>query len=264
MRKDPKVFIDHILDCAKEDILDLKKKMLGVKKDFKTTLVMGISEWLKEYQLISDIWSGKFPEHRKKVSLSILEKVFMAMLVFVRSLSLVHFKEFFSSYKIRSEISEFYVLAWLAMLLWLLWHPLSSTVLLLVIVAYRLIDGLNYRLCIVFVDRYTPSWGLRSLNRSLLILMFNYCEIIIGFAILYLATHSIGYSNSNIITTPIEALYFSTMTITTSSYGDIRLISTVGQKLALLEPLLGFVLVVLVIGVFLTGVKDIKEKTDED
>ena len=93
--------------------------------------------------------------------------------------------------------------------------------------------------------------------------MFNYCEIIIGFAVLYLATYSIGYSNSNkIITTPIEALYFSTVTITTLGYGDMIPISPLGQKLALLEPLLGFILVVLVIGVFLTGVRDIKEKTE--
>lgn len=95
--------------------------------------------------------------------------------------------------------------------------------------------------------------------------MFNYCEIIIGFAILYLATYSIGYSTSNkIITTPIEALYFSTVTITTLGYGDMMPISPFGQKLALLEPLLGFISVVLVIGVFLTGVTDIKEKTEVD
>jgi len=92
--------------------------------------------------------------------------------------------------------------------------------------------------------------------------MFNYCEIIIGFAILYLATYSIGYSNSNrVITRPVEALYFSTVTITTLGYGDMRPMSPFGQKLALLEPLLGFILVILVIGVFLTGVRDIKEKT---
>jgi len=234
-----------------------------ILKQVRITLKRGISNWLKEYQLISNIWSGKFPEHYKKISLSVLEKVFMTVLIFIRSLSLVHIKEFFNSYKIRSEISEFYVLAWFVVLLCLLWYPLSSTAFLFVIVVYRLIDGLNYRLCIIFVDRYKRDWGLRSLNRSLLILMFNYCEVIIGFAVLYLATYSIGYSNSNkIITTPMEALYFSTVTITTLGYGDMIPISPFGQKLALLEPLLGFILVVLVIGVFLTGVRDIKEKTE--
>lgn len=230
----------------------------------KKTLKRGISDWLKEYQLIVDIWSGEFPESNKKISLSILERAFMTVLIFTRSLSLVHIKGFFCEYKIRSEISEFYVLAWFIALLWLLWHPLTSTTFLLVIVTYRIIDGLNYRLSIVFVDRYKRDWGLRSLNRSLILLLFNFFEIIIEFAILYLATDSIVYSNSKeIITTPLEALYFSTITITTSGYGDMMPISSLGQKLALLEPLLGLILIILVIGVFLTGVRDIKEKNGE-
>lgn len=156
------------------------------------------------------------------------------------------------------------MLAWFIALLWLLWHPLTSTTFLLVIVTYRIIDGLNYRLSIVFVDRYKRDWGLRSLNRSLILLLFNFFEIIIEFAILYLATDSIVYSTSKeIITTPLEALYFSTITITTSGYGDMMPISSLGQKLALLEPLLGLILIILVIGVFLTGVRDIKEKNGE-
>lgn len=231
----------------------------------KKLLRRGISDWLKEYQLIVDIWSGEFPESHNKIPLSILERTFMTVLIFTRSLSLVHIKGFFSEYKVRSEISEFYVLAWFIALLWLLWHPLNSTTFLLVIVTYRIIDGLNYRLSIVFVDRYKRDWGLRSLNRSLILFLFNFFEIIIEFAILYLATDSIAYSSSSkeIITTPLEALYFSTITITTLGYGDMTPISSLGQKLALLEPLLGLTLIILVIGVFLTGVKDIKEKTGE-
>lgn len=231
-------------------------------KRVKSVLKRGGSEWHKEYQLIKDIWSGKYPERPEKEPLSILERAFMIVLVSIRSLSLVHIKGFFGSYNIRSEISEFYVVGWFVALLWLLLHPLSSIVFLSVVVVYRIIEGLAYRLSIVYVDQYGRRWGVRSVNRSLLLLTVNYCEIIIGFAILYLATHSIGYSNSDkVITKPIEALYFSVVTITTLGYGDMRPISPFGQGLALLEPLLGFVMVVLVIGVFLTGVKGIKEKT---
>lgn len=230
----------------------------------KKTLRRGVLDWLKEYQLIVNIWSGEFPKSHNKISLSILERIFMTVLIFTRSLSLVNIKGFFSEYKVRSEISEFYVLAWFIALLWLLWHPLKSTTFLLVIVTYRIVDGLNYRLSIVFVDRYKREWGLRSLNRSLILLLFNFFEIIIEFAILYLATNSIAYSSSKkIITTPLEALYFSTITITTLGYGDMTPISSLGQKLALLEPLLGLILIILVIGVFLTGVRDIQEKTRE-
>lgn len=224
------------------------------------SLKRGIFEWSKEYKLIFNIWAENFPKKPIKPSLSILEKIYMTLLVFIRSLSFVHVGGFFKSYKISSQISEFYVLFWFSVLILLLWHPLASPLLLYFIVGYRLIDGLNYRLCIVFVDRYQRGWGLRSLNRSLILLMLNFFEIILGFANLYLATKSIGYSNSTeVLTKPIEALYFSVVTITTLGFGDIEPILRIGQKLVILEVLSGFILVILIIGVFLTGVRDIKE-----
>lgn len=73
----------------------------------KKTLKRGISDWLKEYQLIVDIWSGEFPESNKKISLSILERTFMTVLIFIRSLSLVHIKGFFvnTRYDLKSQNS---------------------------------------------------------------------------------------------------------------------------------------------------------------
>lgn len=229
----------------------------------------------KEYKLIKNIWSGKYPERGNKEPLSILEKAFMTLLIVIRSFSLVRIKDFpiFSSYNSQSVFSEFYVVSWFVFLLLLLflypfWYPFRPILIiwiLLGLVAYRTIEGLAYRLSIIFVNKYSRKRGLRSMNRSLLLFMFNYCETIIGFAIFYLATRSIGYSNCDrVITKPIEALYFSVVTITTLGYGDMRPISRFGQGLALLEPLLGFVMVIIVIGVFLTGVKGIKEKRRGD
>jgi len=222
----------------------------------------------KEYKLIKNIWSGKYPERGNKEPLSVLEKAFMTLLIVIRSFSLGRIiKVFFisCSYKTRSGISELYVLLWFVVSLCLLFlypfRPIWGTWILLGLVAHRTIEGLAYPLSIIFVNKYDRKRGPRSINRSLLLLMFNYCEIIIGFAIFYLATRSIGYSNCDrVITKPIEALYFSVVTITTLGYGDMRPISWFGQGLALLEPLLGFVMVIIVIGVFLTGVKGIKEK----
>jgi len=87
--------------------------------------------------------------------------------------------------------------------------------------------------------------------------MINYFTVVIGFAIFYLATQSIGNSNEGTaITKPIEALYFSVVTITTLGYGDMKPISMWEQRLALLEPLLGLVMVILILGVFLTWKKN--------
>jgi hypothetical protein len=221
------------------------------------------SAWLDEYRLIRNIWNGSFPEQGAgpPISLSILEKSWMTTIVFIRSLSFVQIQNFFQSYKIQSEISEFYVLAWLFLLLWLLWNPLTPLASVFAIVIYRMVDAFNYRLCILFVDRYKRNWGLRSLGRSLILILINYLEIIVGFGILYLNTGSIEISTrpGKLLGSPIEALYYSTVTITTLGYGDFTPSNDTGRILVMLELLLGFIFVALVIGLLLTGARFVRE-----
>jgi hypothetical protein len=187
----------------------------------------------------------------------------MTILVFIRSLSLNRIKDLFEKKTTRSSVSEMYVVAWGILLFILLWYPFSSKWLLLAVVIYRTIDAVNYRLCILFVDRYQQKWGLRSLNRSLILLLINYLELIVGFSILYLHTNSVGTSSGGLLVAPVESLYYSVVTITTLGYGDYAPITSTGQWLVMVETLLGFVLVALVVGSFLTGLKDIKELPPE-
>lgn len=206
------------------------------------------------------ILRDQYPFRRGRTPLSYLEKSFMIILVFIRSLSLAHLRGVFLTYKSRSQISELYVVVWLIILLFFLFWPMLGPFV-SALVIYRLIEGFNYRLCIIFVDRYAGKWVLRSLNRSLILLILNYFEIIVGFASLYLYTQSIGYSDyDGSISSPIEALYFSTVTITTLGYGDLYPITFLGRIFVMIETIMGILMLVLVIGTFLTGITDIKER----
>lgn len=215
--------------------------------------------WLDEYRLIARIWRGEYPQRDRKYPLSPLERFFMTILVFVRSFSLVRLADAFHSYRIRSALSESYVVLWLIILAVLLWYPIAPFGLLVCIVSYRLIDGFTYRLCILFVNCYKETRGLRSLNRTLLLLVFNFTEIVVGFAILFLNTASAGPEVGEAMTKPATALYFSVATITTLGFGDIRPVNDVGQWLVTAEVLLGFLFVVLVLTSFLTGIASIRE-----
>lgn len=235
--------------------------MRRIKKNFKSNFINPIPEWLGEYRLIRDIWKEIFPVKEEGISLSIIEKTFMTTIIFIRSFSLIHIANFFKKYKIKSEISEFYVLTWFIFLLFILFNNPFNSLFVFIIVFYRLIDSLNYRLCILFVDRYKSGWGLRSLNRSLILILINYFEIIIGFAILYLTLSCVKYSVTNsIVTNPISSLYYSIVTITTLGYGDILPINATGQILVILELIFSFILVILILGVLISGVRYIKEK----
>ncbi len=221
---------------------------------------------------------------------AMIEQIFMTVFQFFRCFSLSNLKCILRDDKDRSTFIEFYVLVWFGFLILLLnfiagivllvglligfclqlpkyfmvlivlllvlfivgidlWHPWYFIV---GIVIYRLIDLFSTQLGIIFIDRLKKG-GIRSLNRSLLLLGINYFEIIVGFAIMYLATRSVGYSNcNNIITTPTDALYFSAVTITSLGCCDMKPLSPWGMGLAALEPILGLIIIVLVIEAFFT------------
>jgi len=197
-----------------------------------------LSSSFDEYRLIRRIWASKYPEPGNQLPLSPLERSVMTLLIAIRSLSLVHLCKLATHYRIASFISEFYVILRFAILtLVFMIHSYIPEWLCYSLAIYCLIDGINYRLCIIFVDRYGKSWGLRSLNRSLMLLLINYCELIVGFALLYLVSAAVGFSESSPISTHLEAMYFSIVTITTLGYGDIKPINSLGRWLCLLEVL---------------------------
>ncbi len=221
-----------------------------------------IKSILEEYTLIYRIWSRKYPNTTEQLPLSPLECSFMTLLVLIRSISLKHLIAFAPKYKVASFLSEFYVfLRLIFLLLIFLFYNVIPICICYILVIYFLIDGLNYRLCIIFVDRYDKEWGLRSLNRSLILLMINYVELIIGFAVLFLISGSVGFDKNQIITLRSEALYFSVVTVTTLGYGDIKPLTPFTRWLSITETLMGFILIVLVIGTFLTGIKNIRNIT---
>ena len=218
--------------------------------------------WSEGIKLIGYIVSGKFPRYPKRRSLLIIERIFILLFVLFRLISIGYIINCFFKKSIKPWITDCYVVFFFIFFIALLfyWHPYIPFIWLFWIVIYRIVEQINYLFCIVFVDRYRLRWHLRSLNRSLLTLILNYFQVIIGFAIIYLASSSIGYSKcNNLVHSPKEAFYFSMGTITTLVYDDVIPIAPISQQLAVWEPFLGFIILVFMIGIFLTGVKDIKE-----
>lgn len=233
---------------------------MKIFKTIKENVKFGSQQWFKEFKLIKNIYNGSYPILEDQFTLSLLERSFMILLVSIRSFSLSHLTDFTRKYKTRSQLSELYVIFWFLILCIIFYYySIFNSIIFTILVCYRIIQGVNYRLCILFVDRYKKNWGLRSLNRSLILLIINYFEIVIGFSYLFLITKSIGYCPTQIITSRLDAFYFSIVTITTLGFGDISPINRIGRFLALSETILGILLIVLVIGSFLTGVKNIKQ-----
>lgn len=214
--------------------------------------------WKSEFTLINDIGRSRFPRPAESnhYELSYLEKAVMITLVFLRSFSLSHIGGAFTKYITRSHFSESYVLGWFTLLSALLafW---PSAALAAFFAAYRIADGFIYRLCVLFVDRYQQTWGLRSVNRAIILAMINYIELILGFAIIYAWSGSIS-KGSQVLSGSLDPLYFSCVTVTTLGDGDYKPSPGIGQGLVVAETMMGLILLALVLGALLTGIRDIK------
>jgi hypothetical protein len=196
-----------------------------------------------EYRLLRDIFNGEFPSREAlKIPTSFLERTFLMLLVFIRSLSLSQFIRVSEDHKTRSQWVEIYVIFCVALSLLFLFGPWANGAI-AGLMLYRIVDALNYQLCVIFVDHYKANPALRSSNRSLLLLLVNYIEFAIAFAVLYrcLNVEQDGWS----------ALNLSILTITSIGGTPTSTIWS-GKALIDLEAIVGFLFVVLVFTKFVS------------
>jgi len=123
-----------------------------------------------------------------------------------------------------------------------------------ILVCWILVDVVLVLVRIVFLNQYRAWVGGTplSINRSILLLIANFAQIVLCFSILYLSTQSIaaGGSSGSPIICSLQSLYFSVVTITTLGYGDFCPANSLGQGLVIVEVFIGFVFVVLIFGHF--------------
>lgn len=122
---------------------------------------------------------------------------------------------------------------------------------------WRLIDIFSYQLSIIF-----PSKGNyaepANVYRSILLWIINLMEIITIYAIFYFTTQGIiieGSKNSQLIK-PLEALYFSIITISTTGFGDIIPKKGWGQFWASTEIIVGIFMLIVFFGILISKWKD--------
>ncbi|WP_295333140.1 potassium channel family protein [Flavobacterium sp.] len=91
----------------------------------------------------------------------------------------------------------------------------------------------------------------RSYKRSMLLLFFNYLEVIVAFGVFY----SLGQNTNVPFAHWSDALYFSLMTSNTIGYGDYYPITTFGKFLASVQAMFFLSFVILFLNFFSTKVK---------
>ena len=144
---------------------------------------------------------------------------------------------------------DFYILLKVAFPIFLLVFEWHQYLFLVWIMIYLLLETILYIPTLIFAsDLFSRP---RSYKRSMLLLFFNYLEIVFAYAVLY--------STGNHLNQPLDrwtdAVYFSIITSSSIGYGDFHPATTYGKFLVSTQALLFLFFVVLFLNFFSTQIK---------
>lgn len=144
---------------------------------------------------------------------------------------------------------DFYVLAKFVFPIVILINHWQYNHIILCIMVYFLLETVLYIPTLIFAsDLFSRP---RSYKRSMLLLFFNYMEIVISFAVLY--TH--GHNMNKPFETWFDPIYFSIVSSNAIGFGDYYPITTFGKVLVSIQAMFFLSFVVLFLNFFSTKVK---------
>jgi voltage-gated potassium channel Kch len=118
------------------------------------------------------------------------------------------------------------------------------------VTTYLLCETILYVATLIFVsDIFARP---RSYRRSVLLLYFNYLEIVLSFAVIYGGLNLLN-SNANSI---VDYIYFSFVTSATIGYGDIYPVTDLGKLVVGFQSIVFLIFIVLFLNFFSSKVED--------
>ena len=147
-------------------------------------------------------------------------------------------------------IMDIYILLKVVFPFVILINELQSSVFLIYLMTYILIETLMYIPTLIFAsDLFTRP---RSYKRSMLLLFLNYIEIVVSFGVLY----TIGNNMNKPFEHWFDPVYFSIISSNSIGFGDYYPITTYGKMLASIQALFFLSFVILFLNFFSTKVKN--------
>lgn len=155
---------------------------------------------------------------------------------------------------------DFYILTKVTMPLIIIINYWQQYPYILAIMVYVMLETVLYIPTLIFAsDLFSKP---RSYKRSMLLLFFNYLEIVFGFAVLY----STGDYLNQKLAHWFDAIYFSMVTSSTIGFGDLYPVAAFGKFLVMTQSLLVLMFVVLFLNFYSTKIdsKGYFEKSKKD
>jgi len=146
-------------------------------------------------------------------------------------------------------VMDIYILLKVLFPIIILSNNLQSNTLLIYLMLYVLAETLLYIPTLIFAsDLFTRP---RSYKRSMLLLFFNYIEIVVAFGVLY----TLGDNMNKPFAHWFDSIYFSLVTSNSIGFGDYYPITTYGKILVSMQAIFFLSFVILFLNFFSTKVK---------
>lgn len=152
-------------------------------------------------------------------------------------------------YEYQDITMDIYIIFKVSFPIVILSNGLQDNSLLIGILVYLLCETVFYIPTLIFAsDLFSRP---RSYKRSMLLLFFNYIEVVCAFGVLYATGNHMNKPFANWF----EPIYFSTITSNSIGYGDFHPVTTFGRVLATIQSMFFLSFVVLFLNFFSTKVK---------
>lgn len=146
-------------------------------------------------------------------------------------------------------VMDIYILLKVAFPIIILSNNLQSNLFLIYLMIYVLAETLLYIPTLIFAsDLFTRP---RSYKRSMLLLFFNYIEIVVSFGVLY----TLGNNMNKPFEHWFDSIYFSLVSSNSIGFGDYYPITTYGKVLVSMQAIFFLSFVILFLNFFSTKVK---------
>ena len=153
-------------------------------------------------------------------------------------------------YEYRDLTMDVYVLAKVALPIFILMNHLEINKYIVGLMVYLLLETVLYIPTLIFASDMLSR--PRSYKRSMLLLFFNYIEIVFSFGVLY----SCGNNMNHPFVCWYDSVYFSMVTSSSIGFGDYVPVTTYAKVLVSIQALFFLSFVVLFLNFFSNKVKD--------
>ncbi len=195
---------------------------------------------------IKSIWNN---DHQDDNGIEKMIRLFLSISQFIFPGVYIKYILYKTKFEWQDLAMDIYILAKLFFPFFVLVYQWQHITVLIALIVYFLAETILYIPTLIFASDMLSK--PRSYKRSMLLLFFNYIEIVIAFGVLY----SCG-NNMNIpFITWYDPIYFSIVTSSSIGFGDYYPVTTFAKMLVSIQALFFLTFVVLFLNFFSTKMK---------